>query len=659
MNQPPLPVLSFDDIVLDLAGRRLLRAGQPHPLEPKAFAVLSLLAGSPGRVFSRDEILDAVWGHRHVTPGVLNRIMTLLRHALGEDAHTPRYLHTVHGVGYRFDLPEAGSDSVAAVTMESAADEPSSAIVEPEADPPVRPRAVERDAAFPGPGRLWLLFGALALAVLVVFAAWRLLDRSEDARPPPETTAPASPVLAVLPLRAAGDDPRGQAFADGLSEELIGQLSRIDGLRVNSRTSSFQFRDTKLSLAQIAQRLHATHVLEGGVRQEGDRLRINLRLVEASSDRTLWAQDFDRELRDIFVMQQNIAYAIANALQLHLGRSMAPTREDPALYRRYLLARNPIRNNLDPGSMLAAEAELRELLREHPDYARAWGGLATMLWARSLAPALGRDEARAEAEVAAARALKLDPQQPDAHAVLARRACRLQQWNECVTLSRRAIELAPSDPLFRGWHAHSLATMGYVDRALREVDEALVVAPFDPGLHFWRGRLLDTLGRHDQAQQHLAMADPARAQTALFFNAIWRKDYDEARRLVLSLPNEVPWRASELAAVAALQDPGRWPAVMPAIEISERHPLYGQVRYDFTRLLLPVRDYPRDIEGLDAVQRAGYASYQWVFWQPESRALRQDPAFQAYLRRSGLMAYWQEHGWPPLCRADSGAARCD
>lgn len=666
MNQPPPTVLRFGDIVLDLTGRRLLRAGQPQPLEPKAFAVLSLLAGSPGQVFSRDEILDAVWGHRHVTPGVLNRIMTLLRHALGEDAHSPRYLYTVHGVGYRFDLPEAATDAPSEAASEAGPDHPVPArhgapdhqAGETSATEPARRRA-DRDSMFLRPGRSWLLFGVLAALVLGAFAGWRLLVSGDDAPPRSAGSTSAAPVLAVLPLRAAGDDPRGQAFADGLSEELIGHLSRIDGLRVNSRTSSFQFRDTKLSLGEIAQRLHATHVLEGGVRQDGDRLRINLRLVEAGSDRTLWARDFDRELRDIFVLQQNIAYAIANALQLHLGRATAPTREDAALYRRYLLARNPTRNNLDPGSMLAAEAELRQLLREHPDYARAWGGLATMLWSRSLAPALGRDEVRAEAEAAAARALKLDPQQPDAHAVLARRACRLQQWNECVTLSRRATELAPSDPLFRGWHAHTLATMGYVDQALGEVDEALVVAPFDPGLHFWRGRLLDTLGRHDQAQQHLALADPARAQTALFFNAIWRGDYDEARRLVLSLPNDVPWRASELAAVAALQDPIRWPAVMPAIEISERHPLYGQVRYDFTRLLLPVRDYRRDIEGLDGVQRAGYASYQWVFWQPESRALRQDPAFQAYLRRSGLLAYWQEHGWPPLCHADNGAARCD
>lgn len=97
----PTP-LAFDDVVIDLAGHRVLRGGLAQPLEPRAFGVLALLAQAPGRVFPRDEILDAGWGHRHVTPGVLNRVMTLLRHALGEDAHTPRYLHTVHGVGYRF-----------------------------------------------------------------------------------------------------------------------------------------------------------------------------------------------------------------------------------------------------------------------------------------------------------------------------------------------------------------------------------------------------------------------------------------------------------------------------------------------------------------------------------------------------------------------------
>jgi DNA-binding winged helix-turn-helix (wHTH) protein len=102
MPQPVTDSIAFDDVVIDFAGRRLSRAGIEQALEPKAFAVLALLAGSPGRVFARDEILDSVWGHRHVTQSVLNRIMSLLRQALGEDAQHPRRLHTVHGIGYRF-----------------------------------------------------------------------------------------------------------------------------------------------------------------------------------------------------------------------------------------------------------------------------------------------------------------------------------------------------------------------------------------------------------------------------------------------------------------------------------------------------------------------------------------------------------------------------
>ena len=102
MPQPDPDRLVFSDVVIDFAGRRLLRGGAEQALEPKAFAVLALLASSPGRVFGRDEILDAVWGHRHVTQSVLNRVMSLLRQALGEDAQPPRLLHTVYGIGYRY-----------------------------------------------------------------------------------------------------------------------------------------------------------------------------------------------------------------------------------------------------------------------------------------------------------------------------------------------------------------------------------------------------------------------------------------------------------------------------------------------------------------------------------------------------------------------------
>jgi TolB-like protein/DNA-binding winged helix-turn-helix (wHTH) protein len=652
----------FDDIEVDIEGRRLLKAGREVALEPKAFDVLLLMLQHPGKALARDVLLDGVWGHRHVTPGVLNRVVVLLRRALGDDPSQERYIQTVHGVGYRLTLPRPGSapqqDALTSPAPPTPADAP-----EPAAAPvPPHRRNTDFVATPPPPAvaRTWRWVDAVVvLAVLTAITLiWWRWPTAHVSEPTTAGTANATSVLAVLPLRALGSDPRGQAFADGLSEELIGRLAHIKGLRVTSRTSSFQFRDPGISVGEIARRLHASHVLEGSVRQDGDRLRISLRLIEADGDRLLWSQDFDRDLSDIFTIQDNIARAVGSALQLQLdvgATPPTPANEDPALYRRYLLARGT--SAYDPATTSSgSEQPFRQLVADHPEYARAWGGLATALWLHSLRAEPGRDLLRAESERAAAIALRLDPQQPDAHAVLAGQACREQRWNDCMILSRRTVQLNPADASWRGWHASRLATMGYVNAALHEIDTAQANDPLAPGLQFWRGRLLDTLGRHDEARRHLLLADPVLATTALYFNAAWRNDAAEAQRIAESLPTETPWRASEIAAARALADPALWSDVTPLIERHERDigDGDGRVPYDFTRLLMPVRDYPRDIAGLDGVQRSGYASYQWVFWQPESRALRQHPAFQAYLRRSGLLAYWREHGWPDACHSDGG-----
>lgn len=639
MSAPePLP-LSFDDVVIDFAGRRVLRGGEIQPLEPKAFAVLALLAAAPGRAFGRDDILDAVWGHRHVTPGVLNRVMTLLRHALGEDAHTPRYLHTLHGIGYRFDLPQEAL------------------VGAPAGDESLRRRASDHAEALPSHRRyvVWTVGASLVLALCALL--WWRSHPGDAPTAPSDAGIAAGPVLAVLPLRAVGDDPRGQAFADGLSEELISLLARIDGLRVTSYASSFQLRGSALPRSEVARRLRASHLLEGSVRQDGERLRISLRLIQADGERTLWSQDFDRELRDIFAIQDSIARAVGAALQLRLNVGARPQPgpgEDPQLYHRYLLARgaNSISTSDPRQGGLEAERALRAMLAEHPGYARAWGGLSATLWMLALRPSPERGSMRSEAERAAATALRLDPRQADAHAVLAAKACNEQRWSECMALSRRAITLAPSDSIWRNWHANRLATVGYINAALRELEQAQAISPLAPVHNFTRGRLLDTLGRHDEARTYLMRADPSLSPTAVFFNALWRGDTATARRAVEALPKEVPWRASELAALDAMADPKLWPKVIPIIEANEALAKDGMVPYDFTRLLLPQRDYARDIAGLDGVQREGYATYQLVFWQPESRALRQHPAFQAYLRRSGLLAFWREHGWPDVCRSD-------
>jgi TolB-like protein/DNA-binding winged helix-turn-helix (wHTH) protein len=678
--------IRFDEFEIDVVGRRLLRAGSEQPLEPKAFAVLALLAGQPGRAFSRDELLDAVWGHRHITPGTLNRVITLIRHALGETAEQPRYLHTVHGVGYRLDAAveaeaSPSTSAIAAAPMPmpmpvpvpmpvpaSAAQTapsdpgPSAGVQRRSSDAAQQWPAVERRRS---PTVGWYLFAALMLVGVLAFALLRLApaERAAESRPLPaqRSAAPtAAPVLAVLPLRPMAASGRGAEFADGLSEELLNLLARIDGLRVISRTSSFQFRDVDQPLPDVARQLGATHLLEGSVREEGDRLRIALRLVEAASDRALWSERYDREFRDIFAVQDEIAQGVAASLQLRLGlpRAGVATAEDAERYRRYLAIRRGMEARPEGNipSLRRAIAELRVLVVDHPGYARGWGALAAAQWGLAAYPVPDRSTLQDDSARAAAEALRLDAAQPDAISVIAGQACREQRWADCLATSRQVLSLAPADGLWRSMHSRHLAAVGYVREALAEQQRVLQTDPLSPVAHLTLGRLLDTLGRHDEALPHLQRVGAPLAATGLFFNAVWRGDLAAARRWAETWPDNTPWKQSNLRLLDALEDPQLWPASHAAIEAYEqRRDVQGlQVAYDFMRMLLPERDYARDIAGLDGVQRAGFASYQLIFWMPRERELRQSPAFQRYVRDSGLLAFWREHGWPDLCRSDGG-----
>lgn len=666
--------VQFDEIRLDVDGHRLFRAGVEQPLEPKAFAVLLLLIGRPGHVLARDDILDAVWGHAHITPGTLNRIVTLLRHALGEDAQNPRYLHTVHGVGYRFDgNPVASPAEVAVAPVPAAAVEQVPAEI-------VAAGPIATGVPHPQPAARPFGAGSVLMLVLALVAAgagwlsWRQRAQPPASIPQSGPTASAAsllpatsprPVLAVLPLRPLGETGRSAEFADGLSEELIGLLAGLEGLRVTSRTSSFQFRDSSATAAQIGAKLNATHLLEGSVRADGERLRINLRLVDAGRDTTLWTEVYDREFRDIFAIQSSIAEGVAQTLRLNfnLPPELRQPGEDPELYRRYLKARqyysmSPRRGDyLDPARLL-----LRELVTEHPDYARAWGGLAAITFQRAAYPSPQRAALRAESEDASRRALQLDPAQPDALAVLAGVACREGRWHDCISTSAKAVKGAPSDTMWRSWHAQRLATVGYVQEALRETERAIEIDPLSPSLHLWHGRVLDTLGRHDEAWRSFEDGDSiVVGQTAMFYNAMWRRDYDTADALARSLELDVPWRATQRLAVQAMRDPARDADLREAIARSEVVlAAEGLQGFDFNRSFLRERDYATDLEGLDRVRREGYASYHWNMWMPEERELRQSRVFHDYLRDVGLIAYWREHGWPDVCRSDGkDGAVCD
>lgn len=660
----PATTVDFGDVRVDLDARRLSRGGVEVPLEPKAYAVLAAMLARPGHAFSRDELLDAVWGHRHVTPGVLVRVVGLIRKALEDDQE--RWLQTVHGVGYRLVLTAGTGGEVATPAPVESTD----ATAGHTGNPSPAGQAPAASSRLP-----WLL--ALAtIAILLAFVATRFRAPVSapvtDIATAPAATAPsavsagndavAPATLAVLPLRALGDDPRGQDFADGLSEELITTLARIPGLRVSARSASFPHRET--ALQEVARQLGTSHVLEGSVRQDGDRLRISLRLVDVSADQALWTESFDRQFGDIFAVQADIARAVAEVLRLKLVLASDVPAEDPALYRQFLLARqlNVHASNDELAPAAAAEAAMRELVGANPGYARGWGGLAMLQYQRSLRPRAGREALLQEAESLAARALALDPGQSDALAVIAAQACREQRWSDCLSQSRRVVRLAPSDVGARQLLGLELASTGRLDEALAQVLEAVAIDPHSPSVQLVYGRLLDTLGRHGEARVALDQAVPVRARTARVLNALWRGDLAGARRICEAISIDDHFRASQLATIDALEDPRHWPRALAAIEASEVSPTpEGEhVTYNFMRLWLPERDYARDIAGLDRTQRLGFATYQLVFWQPESRTLRQSAEFQAYLHDSGLLAHWQTDGWPPICRPDGrDGARCD
>lgn len=661
----------FDRIEIDLAGRRLFVAGVETPLEPKAFAVLAMLARNPGQALTRDQILDAVWGHRHVTPGVLNRVVTLLRQALGESAEATQYLHTLHGVGYRFDavtqslasrpvVAAAASSGAPAASMLANAAPGTSAVSAP---PPTYAQSAAVTPAVADAGataarkstsrRATTWLGVLLVCALVA-AGYLLMRRAIP------TQAGMSPTLVVLPLRPVGSAPDERVLADGLSEELITRLARIDGLRLISRTSATLAQTENLDLNQLAARLHVTHAIEGSLRQSGQQLRIDLRLIEIPSGRTLWAQNYDRGLADVFAIQSEIARSVADTLTLRLGLNATPAEGDPQLLREYLELRARLADS-DAAGYAKTTEQLRAFTARAPDYARAHGLLARAL-VQELRPSLATAADSTEAAREAARALELDPEQIEAQAALGTLACRNSDWKRCMDILRHVLTLAPADTVLRTTYGRWLAPTGYLDEALRQTEIATASDPLNYVAIFFRARVLDTLGRHDAAKQALdtaAKVAPLNRGVWLpysrWYNAVWRHDYAAARESAAAMPVDEHFHDAYVAVTEALIDPALWPQAETAIETCERE----TGRYNFVRVLQPRADFRKVIEALEDVQRTGSSSYSLLLWNPEYVALRRDPAFQDFLRRTHIVDYWRSNGWPAQCHAEGERAVCD
>lgn len=330
---------------------------------------------------------------------------------------------------------------------------------------------------------------------------------------------PAAPVAAsvgVLPFVNIGGNPQDQYFSDGLSEQIITALGGVGGLRVSARTSSFALRDRKLTARAIGDTLGVAAVLEGSVRRTGDRLRITAQLVDASTGYNLWTGEYDRELREILTVQDQIATAIAGALKLRLAPSGAsaslPSAMDLHAYDLYLRALY-LRNSLAPAPLRQAEALLDTVIIREPRFALAYAVQASVIAPRLYFGHVSREQGLPKLRAMTARALELDPSLGEAYATLGMMKMFFDwDWRAAEQALRRAIELNPSDAHAYHHLANYLSANLRTREALAARERAFALDPLNARTAFLVASEYLATGNAEGALSHYRSAlalDPA------------------------------------------------------------------------------------------------------------------------------------------------------
>jgi len=479
--------------------------------------------------------------------------------------------------------------------------------------------------------------------------------------PAPLPPAPPGPVdphsVAVLPFANMSPEAENAFLAEGMAEEILNVLSRVEGLKVASRTSSFSFRDASVSVREIGRRLGIAHVVDGSVRRQGDEVRITAQLVEAASDRQLWSGSFDRELTDIFELQEQIAQAIADALADTLGiRTVRVRRATDNLqaYEFYLRGRQLFAQR--GAGLMPARELLRRAVELDPGFAEAWAVLAgTEYVLPSYSAEVATEAASARALEAADQALSRIADEPNALAVSARLAADAGRRIEALGFAERSLQEDPNNANTWMWKGLTLLEAGHVEAARDCFERARELDPLS-GIHYgWLGAIDVIAGRFEAADQRLRRArqlgwrGPASAwllKLALNENGFgkgaksafddWVHDDERIDEQARALYREVAPAMAGTDQREAARD--RLDAAM-----------VGMQDKDWTNLLLFLGLHDAAIEEALRPRPPSGQIVLMMIWSPFDRPFREHPGFMRLAEDKGLLAFWQVHGWPDGC----------
>jgi TolB-like protein/Flp pilus assembly protein TadD len=398
----------------------------------------------------------------------------------------------------------------------------------------------------------------VVMALALAWFAWDKFHRPGSESPPEAPAMAAGPTeaavaesteavseksIAVLPFVNMSNDPDQEYFSDGLAEELLNRLAKVNELRVAARTSAFQFKGQNLDIAEIGRQLKVDNVLEGSVRKAGNRVRVTAQLISAKDGYHLWSETFERELDDIFAIQDDISSAISDALEVELG--VASTTEglsephDIEAYNQYLQARYSLARR-GGENMIRAVERFRSAIELEPDYVEAWSGLAfTAALLPNYSSEFNTREATTMCVEAAGKALELDPDNPEALVARGRvRAAYQWDWAGARADFERALATAPNDTQVLNLYGDFLTQTGDFSRALAfkkrlafELDPLSPVHPNDLAIHYQvRGMYPEAL----EYAQRAANLDPnsRMREEGVLWTHLFNGHYAEARQLM-------------------------------------------------------------------------------------------------------------------------------
>jgi TolB-like protein/tetratricopeptide (TPR) repeat protein len=501
---------------------------------------------------------------------------------------------------------------------------------------------------------------AMALAYLVVgrFVISRhFLETEPTASAVRTSAAPAAASIAVLAFADMSPSRDQEYFADGMAEEILDALAKIDGLKVAGRTSSFSFKGKNADLKAIGEALGVAHILEGSVRKQDDRVRISAQLARASDGFHVWSHEYDGTLADIFDLQERIAREIASQLKVVLAdknvRLVPKVTDNTTAYVLFVEAQGLIRGRAE---LPRAIDLLTQATTLDPQFARGWSSLAV---ANAIAPmysSVAWKPAWAEGEAAARRALALDPGNAESYAALGYLYLSQRRYTEMVGAFDRALQLDANDPTALFWASNALFSMGRPSAGEALVDRVLKSDPLHPVALWYKGFLSQNRSEAEAATQFakrcdalgyrlgrviLSLVDAQRGDmvagaddfavgwgvvnsdfTPQDLVAIFRGTYGDAKA-----------RAAATAIVNAhVSDP-----LAPIMFIHLHQPEQSFAAYD---------QYGSGLS--DSYFNWLWASTEW------SRYARQHPAFQAFAGRNGMVDYWKKFGWPDMCHPAPG-----